>query len=66
MQNQRKMVFLSREEIKFRNDSFLDELCDIPRCSVTKAKLIDQLEAFGKRLSIVASTITLSMYNCQM
>ena len=37
--------------LKFMNDSSLDELCDIPRCSLTKAKLI-HLEAFGKRLSL--------------
>ena len=37
--------------LKFMNDSSLDELCDIPRCSVTKVKLI-HLEAFGKRLSL--------------
>ncbi len=28
------------------NDSSLDELCDIPRCSVTKATLIDENRPF--------------------
>ncbi|XP_064405406.1 SWI/SNF-related matrix-associated actin-dependent regulator of chromatin subfamily A containing DEAD/H box 1-like isoform X3 [Halichondria panicea] len=32
--------------LKFMNDSSLDELCDIPRCSVTKAKLIDKHRPF--------------------
>ena len=28
------------------NDSSLDELCDIPRCSIAKAKLIDKNRPF--------------------
>ncbi|XP_064404540.1 SWI/SNF-related matrix-associated actin-dependent regulator of chromatin subfamily A containing DEAD/H box 1-like [Halichondria panicea] len=32
--------------LKFMNDSSLDELCDIPRCSLTKAKLIDKHRPF--------------------
>ncbi len=40
-QNQRRMVIPSNT----RNSS-LDKLCDIPRCSVTKATLIDENRPF--------------------
>ncbi len=36
----------SESDVPSSNDKPLDELCDIPRCSVTKATLIDENQPF--------------------